>query len=146
MSDDRPQNEQTGGEEQLAREKRPGQQRGLLPPIKPGEVRNPTGRNGKARLEELREFLNGKAGPTSSHTRRENLLIAIYTTAIDRRRRDHVAAARVLLGYDLGPPMQALQVDHSNTDGSLLPAVIRVYPVKPREEDALPGPAPVDAP
>jgi hypothetical protein len=117
-----------------------------LRPIKRGEVRNSTGRNGKVRLDELREYLNEKTEPSSRHTRRENILLALYSTSIDRRRRDHVAAARVLLAYDLGLPAQALQVDHSNTDGSMLPAVIRVYPVKPREEDSPPEPAPVDDP
>jgi hypothetical protein len=105
-----------------------------LRPIKSGEVRNPTGRNGKMRIDELRDYLNGKAEPSSPHTRRQNILLALYTTSIDRRRRDHVSAARVLLAYDLGLPAQALQVDHSNTDGSMLPAVVRIYPVKPREE------------
>jgi hypothetical protein len=104
-----------------------------LRPIKAGEVRNPLGRNGKMRIDELRDYLNGKAEPTSPHTRRENILLALYTTSIDRRRRDHVAAARVLLAYDLGLPAQALQVDHSNTDGSMTPAVIRVYAVKPKD-------------
>jgi hypothetical protein len=87
--------------------------------IRSGEVRNPTGRNGKARLEEFREFLSGKAEPTSSRTRWENVVLALYTTAIDRRRRDHVAAVRVVLSYDLGQPPQT--VDLSNSDGSLRP-------------------------
>ena len=105
-----------------------------LQPIQKGEVRNPLGRNGKFKIDELRKYLSEKAEPSSPHTRRENLLLALYTTSIDRRRRDHVAAARVLLAYDLGLPAQALQVDHSNTDGSMTPAVIRVYAVKPRDE------------
>jgi hypothetical protein len=105
-----------------------------LRPIQKGEVRNPLGRNGKFKIDELRKYLSEKAEPSSPHTRRENLLLALYTTSIDRRRRDHVAAARVLLAYDLGLPAQALQVDHSNTDGSMTPAVIRVYAVKPRDE------------
>jgi hypothetical protein len=115
-----------------------------LRPIKKGEVRNPSGRNGKVRVDKVRKYLSGKDEPSSRHTRRENILLALYTTSIDRRRRDHVAAARVLLAYDLGLPAQALQVDHSNTDGSMLPAVIRVYPVKPQEENSPPEPAHVD--
>jgi len=105
-----------------------------LRPVQKGEVRNPLGRNGKFKIDELRKYLSGKAEPSSPHTRRENILLALYTTSIDRRRRDHVAAARVLLAYDLGLPAQALQVDHSNTDGSMTPAVIRIYPVKPKQE------------
>ncbi len=105
-----------------------------LRPIRKGEVRNPLGRNGKFNIDELRKYLSGKAEPSSPHTRRENILLALYTTSIDRRRRDHVAAARVLLAYDLGLPAQALQVDHSSTDGSMTPAVIRVYPVKPKDD------------
>jgi hypothetical protein len=57
-------------------------------PIKPGEARNPVGRNGKIGLGELREFLAELAEPASRHSRRGNLLLALYTTAIDRRRRD----------------------------------------------------------
>jgi hypothetical protein len=90
-----------------------------LRPIKAGEVRNPTGRNGKARLEEFREYLSEKAEVSSSHTRWGNILRALYATAIDRRRRDHVAAIRVILAYELGLPTQALQLDHSSTDGSM---------------------------
>jgi hypothetical protein len=97
-----------------------------LRPIQKGEVRNPLGRNGKFKIDDLRNYLNGKAEPTSPHTRRENILLALYTTSIDRRRRDHVAAARVLLAYDLGLPTQALQVDHSNTDGSLSIPVVKI--------------------
>jgi len=92
-----------------------------LRPIKPGEVRNPSGRNGKARLEEFREYLNEKAELSSGHTRRENVLLALYATAIDRRRRDHIAAVRIILAYDLGFPAQALEVDHSSRDGSMSP-------------------------
>ena|ERR1035441_10591470 len=117
-----------------------------LRPIKQGEVRNPSGRNGKIRLDKIRKYLSGKAEPSSRHTRRENILLALYTTSIDRRRRDHVAAARVLLAYDLGLPAQALQVDHSNTDGTMLPTVIRVYPVKPQKDEPPPELAPVDEP
>ena len=107
-----------------------------LRPIRPGEVRNPTGRNGKVRLDELREYLSERGEPSSRHTRRENILLALYSTSIDRRRRDHVAAARVLLAYDLGLPAQALQVDHSSNDGSMSPAVVRIHVVKPREDGA----------
>lgn len=106
-------------------------------------MRNPTGRNGKPRLEELREFLNGKAEPTSSHTRRENILLAIYTTAIDRRRRDHVAAAWVLLSYDVGLPPQA--IDLSNTDGSLGARVTAYIPDNgrgPRSDKLIEGASP----
>ena len=97
-----------------------------LRPIQKGEVRNPLGRNGKFNIDELRKYLSGKAEPSSPHTRRENILLALYTTSIDRRRRDHVAAARVLLTYDLGLPAQALQVDHSNADGSMSIPVVRI--------------------
>src|SRR5512147_3259508 len=97
-------------------------------------MRNPNGRNGKLRLAELRDYLSGKAEPTSQHTRRENIILALYATSIDRRRRDHIAAARVLLAYDLGLPAQALQVDHSSEDGSMAPALVRIHVVKPRED------------
>ena len=107
-----------------------------LQPIQSGEVRNPTGRNGKVRVDKVREYLDEKAEPSSRHNRRENILLALYSTSIDRRRRDHVAAARVLLAYDLGLPPQALQIDHSNNDGSMLPAVIHICPVSPREDEA----------
>ncbi len=112
-----------------------------LRPIKAGEVRNPTGRNGKARLEEFREYLNEKAETSSSHTRWGNVLRALYATAIDRRRRDHVAAIRVILAYELGLPTQALQLDHSSTDGSMgrVANVVIYLPDNGR------GPRPADA-
>ena len=69
---------------------------------------------GKARLEQFREYLSAKAEPSSPRTRRENVLLALYATAIDQRRRDQIAAVRVILAYDLGLPSQALQVDHSS--------------------------------
>jgi hypothetical protein len=92
--------------------------------VKSGEVRNPSGRNGKIGLGELREFLAERAEPASRHSRRENLLLALYTTAIDRRRRDHVPAARVLLAYDVGLPPQAIDV--RNPDDSLRPKILEV--------------------
>jgi hypothetical protein len=101
--------------------------------IKPGEVRNPTGRNGKLRLDEFREYLSGKAVPSSPQTRRESILVALYTTSIDRRRRDHVAAARVLLSYDLGLPTQA--IDISNPDESLKPKTLVVRWVDAKHDD-----------
>ena len=81
-----------------------------LRPIKPGEVRNPAGRNGKTQVSGLRNYLDEKAAPTSRQTRRENLLLALYTTAIDRRHRDHVAATKTLMAYDMGLPSQAVEV------------------------------------
>jgi hypothetical protein len=104
-----------------------------LRPIKPGEVRNPTGRNGKLRLDEFREYLSGKAVPSSPQTRRESILVALYTTSVDRRRRDHVAAARVLLSYDLGLPTQA--IDISNPDESLKPKTLVVRWVDAKHDD-----------
>lgn len=74
---------------------------------------------GKARLEQFREYLSAKAEPSGPRTRRENVLLALYATAIDRRRRDQIAAVRVILAYDLGLPTQALQVDHLSGDGSM---------------------------
>jgi hypothetical protein len=70
-------------------------------------------------LEAFREYLDAKAEPSSSRTRRENVLLALYATAIDQRRRDQIATVRVILAYDLGLPTQALQVDHSSGDGSM---------------------------
>jgi hypothetical protein len=43
---------------------------------------------------------------------------AIYATAIDRRRKDHVAAARVLLAYEAGLPPQG--VEYRFPDGTLM--------------------------
>lgn len=92
-----------------------------LRPIKPGEVRNPTGRNGATAITELRRFMDERAEPTSRRTRGENLWLALYTTALDRRRRDHVAAARVLLAYHLGKPLETLEV--SGPGGGPIPSV-----------------------
>jgi hypothetical protein len=92
-----------------------------LRPIKPGEVLNPTGRNGSSAITELRRFMDERAEPSSRRTRSENLWLALYTTAIDRRRRDHVAAARVLLAYHLGKPLETLEV--SGPDGGPITSV-----------------------
>ena len=81
-----------------------------LRPIAPGEVRNPAGKNGVTKVAELRAYLDERAEPTSRRTRRENLLASIYATALDRRRHDHIPAARLLLAYDLGKPREELEV------------------------------------
>jgi hypothetical protein len=85
-----------------------------LRPIEPGEVRNPTGRNGATTIAKLREFLEARAEPAAGRTRCENIWLALYTTAIDRRRKDHVAAARVLLAYHVGKPVEAVELSGPN--------------------------------
>jgi hypothetical protein len=87
-------------------------------PAVPG-VHKPAEHSVKAKLDAFRAYLDARAEPSNSRTRRENVLLALYATAIDRRRRDQIAAVRVILAYDLGLPAQALQVDHSSGDGSM---------------------------
>ncbi len=92
-----------------------------LKPIQPGEVRNPKGRNGVTKLAELRDYLDKRAEPTSRNTRRENILLALYTTAIDRRRRDHVAASKLLLAYDIGQPRLAVDISNESEPAGDVP-------------------------
>lgn len=76
-----------------------------------GKSGNPAGRPS---FKGFKEWL-GEVGP-GGKTRRENVLEALYLTAINVTHRDRVRAIELVLAYDLGRPVQGIQV--SGGDGS----------------------------
>jgi len=136
MSDETPQDEQTSAEDQVAAEKRASQRRGLLPPIKPGEVRNKTGKNGREARAALSQFLEEPSETDKGKTRFRRVLEKLYAKAIA----GDTQAAKTLVEQHAGKPQQA--VDLSNEDGTLRPKVLEVRWVQPKPNDqpALPPP------
>jgi len=136
MSDETPQDESLSTEDQLAAEKRARQRRGLLPPIKPGEVRNKTGKNGREGRAELSQFLDDPSETDKGKSRFRRVLEKLYAKAIA----GDTQAAKALVEQHVGKPKQALDV--SNEDGTLGPKVLEVRWVQPKPNDqpTLPSP------
>jgi hypothetical protein len=137
VSNETPQAGILSSEDQLAAEKRARQRRGLLPPIKPGEVRNKTGKNGREARAVISQFLEEPSETDKSKTRFRRVLEKIYAKAIA----GDTQAARTLVEQHAGKPHQAL--DLSNEDGTLRPKVLEVRWVQPKPNDqpSLPPPA-----
>ena len=129
MSDETPQAGILNSEDQLAAEKRARQRRGLLPPIKPGEVRNPTGKNGREARAAISQFLEEPSETDKGKTRFRRVLEKLYAKAIA----GDTQAAKALVEQHAGRPQQA--VDLSNEDGTLRPKVLEVRWVQPRAND-----------
>jgi hypothetical protein len=93
------------------KEKRKGN---LLPPIRPGESRNPTGRNGRDKNKIIVDFLEAldKKDP-EKRQRIQVLLESMYL----RARMGHAAAMKYLAEQYTGKAKQQLEL--SNPDGSL---------------------------
>lgn len=137
MPEETTQTERPSTEDQLAAEKRASQRRGLLPPIKPGEVRNKTGKNGREGRAELSQYLDDPSETDKGKTRFRRVLEKLYAKAIA----GDTQAAKTLVEQHVGKPKQAL--DLSNEDGTLRPKVIEVRWVQPKPNDqpSLPPPA-----
>jgi hypothetical protein len=90
-----------------------------LRPVKPGEVRNPTGKNGRNRAELFRAW--AEKSPTligdKDKSRIENVWEKTYQRAMDGRRKDCTLASKVIIEQYQGIPKAALEL--SNPDGSL---------------------------
>jgi hypothetical protein len=108
--------------------KRRGNIANLLPPIKPGEVRNPKGNNGRQRMAEFRAWADEKTTPESKLTRAQNVWNALYATAIDRKRgMQHVAAGKVFVEQYQGKPVTPVEM--TGKDGSPLNSGVMMVPV-----------------
>lgn len=103
-----------------------------LKPIAPGEVRNPRGSSSWQRAQaRISEFMSAAAERGSDTTRMDRLLLAVYTSAL-KPGPQGAADRKLLVEQCAGKAKQ--QVDLTNEDGTILPAVIRICPVAPREE------------
>lgn len=94
----------------------PPDKRGPGRPIQPGEVRNPGGRPS---TRALREWLGEVTDPTTGMTRRLMLLNSTFLTAMDRGKPEHMKAKELLLAYDWGRPVDAVEL--SGPDGGDIP-------------------------
>ena len=130
MSDEAPQDERGATEDSIAAEKRANQRRGLLPPIKPGEVRNKTGKNGREARAAISQFLEEPSETDKGKTRFRRVLEKLYAKAIA----GDTQAAKTLVEQHVGKPQQAL--DLSNEDATLRPKVLEVRWVKPEDDPA----------
>jgi hypothetical protein len=87
----------------------------LLPPIKPGETRNPTGNNGRKKQAALIRWLEEATEKGQPQTRIERVWQAMYLEAI----KGDVNAGKALMEQHGGKPRQ--QLDLSSEDGSMSP-------------------------
>jgi hypothetical protein len=76
-----------------------------------GQSGNPSGRPSNAWY---RRWLEEKYEPGGGQTRREAYANALFQTAIDRRHKHHVDAARILIEYDLGKPKITAEISGPN--------------------------------
>jgi len=133
MRDETTQDERPSADDQMAIEKRASQRRGLLPPIKPGEVRNPTGKNGREGRAEMSQFLKEPSETDKGKTRFRRVLEKLYAKAIA----GDTQAAKTLVEQHIGKPQQA--VDLSSDNGSLRPALVRFEFMRPPSDNDSPG-------
>jgi hypothetical protein len=101
----------------------------LLPPIKPGETRNPTGANGRKQQAKLIRWLEEATAKGTDETRIEAVWKAMYLRAI----KGDVNAGKTLMEQHGGKPRQ--QLDLSNEDKSLGPSLIRFEFMRPPGDD-----------
>lgn len=86
-----------------------------LRPFKKGVSGNPSGKAKNAiSLPVWREFAMESPGVDQNGNplpcRDRNVMMAIYLSAIDRRRKDHIPAARLWMSYVHGDPTQTVNV------------------------------------
>jgi hypothetical protein len=72
----------------------------------PGATGNPAGRPS---TKWIRDFLAEVTKP-GGQPRKMALIQAMFLTSIDRRHKDHVKAGTLLLAYEAGMPIQAVEV------------------------------------
>jgi hypothetical protein len=72
----------------------------------PGHSGHPGGRPS---TKWIREYL-GQLSKPGGQPRKLAVVTALYVTAVDRRHKDHVKAAELLLAYEAGKPVQAVEV------------------------------------
>ena len=129
MSDDAPKPALTP-EEEAAKQARIARGRAnLLPPIKPGETRNPNGNNGRKKQAALIRWLEEATEKGQPQTRIERVWQAMYLEAI----KGDVNAGKALMEQHGGKPRQ--QLDVSNEDKSLAPSLIRFEFMRPPGDD-----------
>ena len=84
----------------------PPQNRSLSGRFEPGHSGNPGGRPATRGLREwLSEIVRGR-----KQSRRHLVMEAVFQTATDRKHRDHLKAAELLMAHDFGRPSQAVKV------------------------------------
>lgn len=79
-------------------------------PFPPGVSGNPAGR---PKRSVAREFFEEKV--SDGKTRAENVLEALYQTAVDRKHRDHLRAVELATAYFAGKPIAAVELDLTGT-------------------------------
>jgi hypothetical protein len=87
-------------------------------PFQKGQSGNPGGR---PKTAWLREWLAEATDKNPNNPRRLVIAQALYLTAIDRRHRDHVRAAELILAYELGKPVESVEL--SGPDGGPIESV-----------------------
>jgi hypothetical protein len=133
MSDEKSPDDQPDTENQPTVDKRASQQRGLLPPIKPGEVRNKTGKNGREARAAISQFLEEPSETDKGKTRFRRVLEKLYAKAIA----GDTQAAKTLVEQHAGKPKQSM--DLSNEAGDLVLPTVRIHFVNPRADDLPPA-------
>lgn len=93
-----------------------GAQRDTSGRFLPGQTGNAGGR---PKSQWIKDFLGVSDPRGPGKTRKQWLLESLWTTAIDRNHRDHVKAAVVLLAYDVGKPVETVEL--SGPDGGPVP-------------------------
>ena len=107
----------------------------LMPPTKPGEVRNPTGNNGRKKQAALIRWLEEATEKGQPQTRIERVWQAMYLEAI----KGDVNAGKALMEQHGGKPRQ--QLDLSSEDGTMSPLAIDViFSKTPTEQEPISEP------
>jgi hypothetical protein len=99
-----------------------------LTPVKPGQVLNPTGKNGREGSEAWRKFLDEFDGAEPSKSRRLRMHETWYKLIVEEK---DTNALKLGVEQDQGKAKQ--QIDLSNEDGSLRPPSIAIGFGKPPE-------------
>jgi hypothetical protein len=137
MADDAPKTpEQVSAEDARRAAIRAKRMANLLPPVAPGEVRNPGGKNGREQRDKLIRWLE-QPSTDDTMTRIERVWQATYLAALKGSAPDR----KTLIEQHGGKPRS--QLDLSNDDESLLPAILRVLAAPPPAE---PTPSTQDEP
>lgn len=77
----------------------------------PGNNGNPGGRPSTRWIREwLGEVVEGSRRGGTPVQRRQALVTALFATAVNTRHKDHVKAAELLLAYEAGKPIQAVEL------------------------------------
>lgn len=76
-------------------------------PFPKGQSGNPGGRPSK---KEFKDFLGEVVDARAGSTRRDAYRLALYLKAIDRRDKDQLRALELIAAYDMGKPIQGVEL------------------------------------